>query len=323
MPIPFCRQLLPCGRCYRHAHDIPLHNTDLQDIVVMRNVAQLHQCTVLNALSSDYSPVLLQLGQATRGNEEHPPQHTVSWSAFTDHLSNDIGPITAIDGSIQLETAEEKPRNPYQIPSDTQQTSHTPSTPEDSSQGSQRSDTAEYNPLARRTKATLNEFHNLLWNNFIIQASESSSAFWKAAKIIKKQRSPLPPIRGARGVASPEPSNSNAVPSRRIRTSTTYDAFIRECDTFSLRRKTKTIYDQHCPKRGRIKAFRPDKASGPRLKAYPRKFIMYDKHMQRHASLATLFIPVDANGHGHDPQALAVRHLAAEILPHQSSPSHE
>ncbi|GJQ70647.1 hypothetical protein Trydic_g23036 [Trypoxylus dichotomus] len=55
--------------------------------------------------------------------------------------------------------------------------------------------------MARRTKAALDEFRNQHWDDFTIQVSESSSAFWRAAKIMKKQRAPLPLIRGARGVA--------------------------------------------------------------------------------------------------------------------------
>ncbi|GJQ79243.1 hypothetical protein Trydic_g5487 [Trypoxylus dichotomus] len=56
----------------------------------MKNVAQFHQFTVLNELSSDHNPVLLQLGQAARENEESLSQRTVSWPAFTDHFSNNI-----------------------------------------------------------------------------------------------------------------------------------------------------------------------------------------------------------------------------------------
>ncbi|GJQ65647.1 hypothetical protein Trydic_g7737 [Trypoxylus dichotomus] len=38
---------------------------DILDIVGMKDVAQFHQLTVLNELSSDHNPVLLQLGQTT------------------------------------------------------------------------------------------------------------------------------------------------------------------------------------------------------------------------------------------------------------------
>ncbi|GJQ75556.1 hypothetical protein Trydic_g17639 [Trypoxylus dichotomus] len=84
-----------------------LHNgqPDILDIVVMKDVAQFHQLTVLNKLSSDHNPVLLQLGQTAREDEEPLTHHTVSWFAFTDHLSTNIGPIAATNSPIQLETA--------------------------------------------------------------------------------------------------------------------------------------------------------------------------------------------------------------------------
>ncbi|GJQ70646.1 hypothetical protein Trydic_g23035 [Trypoxylus dichotomus] len=62
------------------------------------------ELTVFNEVSSDHNPVLLQLGQAVPEDEEPLSHRTVSWPAFTDHLSNSIGPITAVDGPIQLET---------------------------------------------------------------------------------------------------------------------------------------------------------------------------------------------------------------------------
>ncbi|GJQ66766.1 hypothetical protein Trydic_g21892 [Trypoxylus dichotomus] len=49
--------------------------------------------------------MLLQLGQAAREDEEPPTHQTVSWTAFTDHLSANIGPITGIGGLIDLEAA--------------------------------------------------------------------------------------------------------------------------------------------------------------------------------------------------------------------------
>ncbi|GJQ70092.1 hypothetical protein Trydic_g20135 [Trypoxylus dichotomus] len=71
----------------------------------MKDVAQFHQLTVLNELSSDHNPVLLQLGQAAPEDEELRMRQTVSWAAFANHLSAHIGPITAIGGPIELEAA--------------------------------------------------------------------------------------------------------------------------------------------------------------------------------------------------------------------------
>ncbi|GJQ70116.1 hypothetical protein Trydic_g22587 [Trypoxylus dichotomus] len=48
---------------------------DVLDIVVVKDVAQFHQLTILNELSSYHNPVLLQLGQATREEEEPQSQH--------------------------------------------------------------------------------------------------------------------------------------------------------------------------------------------------------------------------------------------------------
>ncbi|GJQ79297.1 hypothetical protein Trydic_g16165 [Trypoxylus dichotomus] len=75
------------------------------DVLIMKDVAQFHQLTVLNELSSDHNPVLLQLGQAAPEDEEPRMRNTMSWPAFADHLSAHIGPITAIGGSIELEAA--------------------------------------------------------------------------------------------------------------------------------------------------------------------------------------------------------------------------
>ncbi|GJQ71858.1 hypothetical protein Trydic_g14254 [Trypoxylus dichotomus] len=71
----------------------------------MKDVAQFHQLTVLNELSSDHNSVLLQLGQTAPEDEELWTRQTVSWPAFADHLFAHIGPITAIGGPIELETA--------------------------------------------------------------------------------------------------------------------------------------------------------------------------------------------------------------------------
>ncbi|GJQ65677.1 hypothetical protein Trydic_g7764 [Trypoxylus dichotomus] len=59
---------------------------------------------------------------------------------------------------------------------------------------------ADYNQMARRTKVALNEFRHKRWDDFMIRASESPSEFWRAVKVMKKQRVSVPPIHGARGV---------------------------------------------------------------------------------------------------------------------------
>ncbi|GJQ68594.1 hypothetical protein Trydic_g8760, partial [Trypoxylus dichotomus] len=78
---------------------------DVLDIVVMKNVNHFHQLTVLNELSSDHNPVLLQLGQPAPEEEDTPTRHSISWPAFTDHLSNNMGPIERIEDVTQLEAA--------------------------------------------------------------------------------------------------------------------------------------------------------------------------------------------------------------------------
>ncbi|GJQ71878.1 hypothetical protein Trydic_g2991 [Trypoxylus dichotomus] len=54
--------------------------------------------------------------------------------------------------------------------------------------------------MARRTKVALDEFRNQRCDDFMIQASESSSAFWRAVNIMKTQRALVPPKHGTRGV---------------------------------------------------------------------------------------------------------------------------
>ncbi|GJQ79305.1 hypothetical protein Trydic_g16172 [Trypoxylus dichotomus] len=60
---------------------------------------------------------------------------------------------------------------------------------------------AVYNHLAGRTKAALDDFRSKRWDDFLNQASESTSSFWRAAKIMKKRSAPMPPIHGTRGIA--------------------------------------------------------------------------------------------------------------------------
>ncbi|GJQ70734.1 hypothetical protein Trydic_g667 [Trypoxylus dichotomus] len=60
---------------------------DILDIMVMKDVAQFRQLTVLNELSSAHNPVLLQLGQAAPEDEDPRTRQTVSWPAFANHLS--------------------------------------------------------------------------------------------------------------------------------------------------------------------------------------------------------------------------------------------
>ncbi|GJQ65644.1 hypothetical protein Trydic_g7734 [Trypoxylus dichotomus] len=60
----------------------------------MKDIAQFHQLTVLNELSSDHNPLLLQLGQAARKGEELPTHQSVSWPAFTDSYSRSAARVS-------------------------------------------------------------------------------------------------------------------------------------------------------------------------------------------------------------------------------------
>ncbi|GJQ65017.1 hypothetical protein Trydic_g23195 [Trypoxylus dichotomus] len=55
--------------------------------------------------------------------------------------------------------------------------------------------------MARRTKVALDEFRNNRWGDYMGRASEIPSEFWKAVKVLKRQRVPVPLIHGSRGVA--------------------------------------------------------------------------------------------------------------------------
>ncbi|GJQ73713.1 hypothetical protein Trydic_g14047 [Trypoxylus dichotomus] len=149
---------------------------DVLDIVVMKNVAQFHQLTVLNELSSDHNRVLLQLGQMARENEELLPHRTVYWPAFTDHLSNNICPITAIDGPIQLETVVQVTKRKPKIRNKrfacrTLQIIH----PQKNRLRRQRQRTlnpvlkAEYNQMARRTNEKLNVLYEKNWTRLVTE----------------------------------------------------------------------------------------------------------------------------------------------------------
>ncbi|GJQ76483.1 hypothetical protein Trydic_g2193 [Trypoxylus dichotomus] len=151
---------------------------DALDIVVMKDVAQFHQLTVLNELSSNHNPVLLQLEQAARIRRCRGPLSRTN-----------IGPITAIGGLIQLEAAV---RQVTERVSDSLGYATTTSRAIDDKAFILRAVQdmireknrlrrrwqrtlkpalkAEYNQMARRTKVALDEFRNKRWDDFITQA---------------------------------------------------------------------------------------------------------------------------------------------------------
>ncbi|GJQ85884.1 hypothetical protein Trydic_g15340 [Trypoxylus dichotomus] len=184
---------------------------DVLDIVVMKDVAQFHQLTVLNELSSDHNPVLLQLGQAAPEDEESRMRQTVSWPAFANHLSAHIGPITEIGGPIELEAAVRQVME--RVSDSVRYATNTTRAVDDRAfiPREVRNLIREKNRLrrqwqrtlnpARQTKVALDEFRNNRWGDFMERASESPSEFWRAVKALKGQRVPVPPIHGARGVA--------------------------------------------------------------------------------------------------------------------------
>ncbi|GJQ70362.1 hypothetical protein Trydic_g1824 [Trypoxylus dichotomus] len=214
---------------------------DVLDIVVMKCVVQFDQLTVLDELSSDHNPVLLQLGQAASEDEEPWTCQTVSWPAFADHLSTHIGPITAIGSKQQYakvfipREVRDLIREKNRLRRQWQRTLNPASK-------------AEYNRMARRTKVALDEFRNNRWGDFMVRASETPSRFWKVIKVVKRERVPITLIHGARGVA-----------------------FTTEEDEEPIRptspEEVKAI----------VKSFRPNKAAGPDGITYqaPRKFVMH------------------------------------------------
>ncbi|GJQ70698.1 hypothetical protein Trydic_g632 [Trypoxylus dichotomus] len=128
------------------------------------------------------------------------------WPAFTDHLSVNIGPITAIDGPIQLEIAvrqvTERVSDSLRYATNTSRAVDSrPFIPREvrdlirEKNGLRRQWQrtlnsvlkAKYNQMASRIQVALDEFRNQRWDDFIIQASESSSAFWSAVKVMKEQ----------------------------------------------------------------------------------------------------------------------------------------
>ncbi|GJQ79338.1 hypothetical protein Trydic_g16200 [Trypoxylus dichotomus] len=65
--------------------------------------------------------------------------------------------------------------------------------------------------MARRTKVALDEFRNNRWGNFMVRPSETPSEFWRAVKVLKRQRLPVPPIHGVRGVAFTTEDKAEAI----------------------------------------------------------------------------------------------------------------
>ncbi|GJQ73986.1 hypothetical protein Trydic_g12732, partial [Trypoxylus dichotomus] len=140
--------------------------------------------------------------------------------AFMHHLSTNIGPITAIGGPIELETAvrhvTERVTDSLRYATNTSRAvddrAFIPREVRDLIREKNRlrrqwqrsfnpTHKAEYNQMARRTKVALDAFRNKRWDDFMIRASDSPSEFWRAVMVMKRQRVPVPPIHGARGVA--------------------------------------------------------------------------------------------------------------------------
>ncbi|GJQ80516.1 hypothetical protein Trydic_g12407 [Trypoxylus dichotomus] len=284
---------------------------DVLDIVVMRNVTQFHQLTVLNELSSDHNPVILQLGQSVPEDEDTPTRHTVSWPAFTNHLTNNMGPIMPIEDVGQLEASvqavTERVLESIQYATNTipirDHRAFIPREIRDLIREKNRlrrqwqrtldpARKAEYNHLAGRTKAALDDFRSKRWDDFLDQASESTSSFWRAAKIMKKRSAPMPPIHGTRGIALTTEDKAEAFA----------EALERQCspnyenaDVDHIGRvhhRIRTIFaeeedEEPLPPASPeeilaiIKALRPNKAPGAEgitntaLKNAPKKFVMH------------------------------------------------
>ncbi|GJQ66382.1 hypothetical protein Trydic_g8491 [Trypoxylus dichotomus] len=294
------------------------------DIVVMKNVNHFHQLTVLNELSSDHNPVLLQLGQPAPEEEDTPTRHSVSWPAFTDHLSNNMGPIERIEDVTQLEAAvqtvtdrvlesvqyatniipihDDRAFIPREIRDLIRQKNRLRRRWQRTLDPAYK---AEYNDLAWRTKAALDQFRNKRWDDFMNQASESTSAFWRAVKIMKCRRTPMPPIHGERGIArtrrkpSPKPSKGIAAPTTKTQTSITSDAFIVGSDESLPKKTRKNRYRQLSPKR-----YEP--SSGPFART---------RHPDPRASLTPPSNTPPKSSHSDDSEARASRQLAANNRP--------
>ncbi|GJQ65109.1 hypothetical protein Trydic_g7254 [Trypoxylus dichotomus] len=285
---------------------------DVLDIVVMKDVAQFHQLTVLNELSSDHNPVLLQLGQAAPEDEEPRMRQTVSWPAFANHLSAHIGPITAIGDPIELEAAvrqvTERVADSVRYATNTTRAvddrAFIPREVRDLIREKNRlrrqwqrtlnpATKAEYNRTARRTKIALDEFRNNRWGDFMERASESPSEFWRAVKALKGQRVPVPPIHGARGVAFTTEDKAEAFAETLERQCSPVYENVDVDRIGRIHRQVRDLLtaeeDDEEPIRPTspeeviaiVKSFRPTKAPGPDgvtyrvLKHAPKKFVMH------------------------------------------------
>ncbi|GJQ88826.1 hypothetical protein Trydic_g15863, partial [Trypoxylus dichotomus] len=161
----------------------------------------------------DHNPVILQLGQPVPEEEDTPTRHMVSWPAFTNHLSNNMGPIMPIEDVGQLEASvqavTERVLESIQYATNIipirDHRAFIPREIRDLIREKNRlrrqwqrtldpARKAEYNHLAGRTKAALDDFRSKRWDDFLNHASESTSSFWRAAKIMKKRSAPMPPI---------------------------------------------------------------------------------------------------------------------------------
>ncbi|GJQ71512.1 hypothetical protein Trydic_g21898 [Trypoxylus dichotomus] len=146
---------------------------DVLDIVVMKDVVQFHQLTVLNELSSDHNPVL-QLGQAAREHEEpwtpvrQVTEHVADSLKYATNTSRAVDDRALIPREVR-DLLREKNRFRRQW-----QRTLNPAIK------------AEYNQMARRTKIALDEFRSKRWDDFMIRASDSPSEFWRA--VMKRQR---------------------------------------------------------------------------------------------------------------------------------------
>ncbi|GJQ79607.1 hypothetical protein Trydic_g16449 [Trypoxylus dichotomus] len=310
-------------------------------------------------LSSDHNPVLLLLGQAAPEDEEPWTHQTVSWPAFVDHLSANIGPITAIGGPIELETAvrqvTERVSDSVRYATNTSRAvdvrAFIPTEVRDLIREKNRlrrqwqgtlnpASKAEYNGMARRTKVALDGFRNNRWGDFMVRAWETPSEFWKAVKVMKRQRVPVPPIHGARGAAFTIEDKAEAFAETLDgQCSPVYEnvdvdrigRILRQVRDLLTAEEDEEPIQPTSPEEvtAIVKSFRPNKAPGPDgityrvLKHAPQEVRhAYDQHMQRHATPAPLPIPMEASGRSDNTEARTVPQLAAILPAHQSFPEH-
>lgn len=211
-------------------HYGPRGRPDVLDVVVLQDVAMLHQLNVVSELSSDHNPVLMFLGEEAKERDRTVECTTsVSWPAFSDHLGSSMGPIPRIESPDDLEESvgwfSSCITNSIQYATNVSRIKDRrdilPPPVKDlirrrnrARRRAQRTwnpaDKAEANALTEAVRRAVRDHRSETWKEKLESLEANDCSLWRMAKILRSDRSTMPPIHGERGVVHTDAEKAEA-----------------------------------------------------------------------------------------------------------------